>query len=203
MDLGLSGLFLWLMVLYVSITVHEFMHAWTANYLGDPTAKAMGRVSLNPIAHIDPFGTVLLPLLLLISSGGAFAFGYAKPVQINPLNFKNHRLGEALTSVAGPAGNLFLMLVFAALYKLLPNQNLLFSSLMLMFVQLNAVLMVFNLLPIPPLDGSKVLYSFFPNSKLIGIFESYGPFILIPLVLLFGSYIIRPIVNLIFALLGI
>ena len=67
MDLGLSGLLLWLMVLYVSITVHEFMHAWTANYLGDPTAKSMGRVSLNPIAHIDPFGTVLLPLLLLIS----------------------------------------------------------------------------------------------------------------------------------------
>jgi Zn-dependent protease len=203
MDTSIILIGVWLFALYASITVHEFMHAWTANYLGDPTAKALGRVSLNPLAHIDMFGTVLLPLLLLFSTGGKFVFGYAKPVPINPNNFKNRSLGEALTSIAGPAGNLLLLLVFTAIYKFIPGQNEIFQAMTLIFIELNVVLMVFNLIPVPPLDGSKLIYSLFPNAKWVDTYETYGPFILIPVVILFGPYIIEPIITAILAFLGI
>lgn len=203
MNTTLILIIIWVIALYVSITVHEFMHAWTANYLGDPTAKALGRVSLNPLAHIDLFGTVLLPLLLLFSTGGRFVFGYAKPVPINPNNFKNRGLGESLTSLAGPAGNLLLLLFFTAIYKFIPNQTEVFRGLSLVFIELNVVLMVFNLIPVPPLDGSKLVYSLFPDAKWIDKYEAYGPFILIPLVIFFGPYIIEPIISTILSFLGV
>lgn len=199
--MDLVSLLLWLTALYASLTAHEFMHAWTASYLGDDTARMAGRVTLNPFAHIDPIGTVLMPILLLVLSGGNFTFGYAKPVPINPNRFKNVKLGEALTSVAGPVGNLILALLFTAVYKFLPGQNSLFSAFLLVIIQLNLVLMTFNLIPIPPLDGSKVLLAFFPNSKFIYKLESYGPFLLFPLILILGSYIIGPVLNILMQLL--
>lgn len=203
MDTSIILIGVWLFALYVSITVHEFMHAWTANYLGDSTAKDLGRATLNPLAHIDMFGTVLLPLLLLFSTGGKFVFGYAKPVPINPNNFKNQSAGEALTSIAGPAGNLLLVLFFTLVYKFVPNQSEIFSAMTLIFIELNVVLMVFNLIPVPPLDGSKLVYSMFPNAKWIDKYEAYGPFILIPIVIFFGGAIIQPIISAILGFLGI
>jgi Zn-dependent protease len=199
METGTITLIFWLTALAVSITFHEFMHAWAADYLGDPTPKAAGRVSLNPIAHVDPIGTILLPIIMALTTG--FVFGYAKPVPINPNNFKNYRIGQALTAVAGPLANLVLVLIFAGLYKLLPGAGL-FSIFLVVMIELNVVLMVFNLLPVPPLDGSKLLYTFLPF-EMIRKLESYGPFILLPLIIIFGGAIIYPIISFILSLLGI
>lgn len=191
----------WIGALMISITFHEFMHAWSANYLGDPTPKAAGRMTLNPIAHIDPIGTIIMPLLLILA--GLPAFGYAKPVPINPLNFKNYRLGQAVVSLAGPISNLILLLIFAIVYKFLPSKESLFAVFVINIIIVNIVLMIFNLLPIPPLDGSKVLYSILPSSVSIQKLETYGPFILIPFIFLFGGIILGPIISFILSVLGI
>lgn len=190
----------WLFALFTSITFHEFLHAWSANYLGDPTPKAMGRVSLNPIAHVDLFGTILIPIILIIMNTG-FVFGWAKPVQINPNNFKNYRVGQALTAIAGPLANLILILVFTALFKLFPSSGL-FSVFLLIMIQINIILMVFNLIPVPPLDGSKVLYLFLPFEAMRKL-EILGPIILLPVLILFGGGIIWPLVSLITNILGL
>lgn len=194
---------LWLSALFISITVHEFMHAWTADYLGDPTPRAAGRVSLNPIAHIDPIGTILVPFVLILIGGPVF--GWAKPVPINPLNFKNHRLGELLTSIAGPLANLTMLLIFAAIYRFLPTaqKGSVFASFILFIIVINAILMLFNLIPIPPLDGSKVLYAILPDSTALRQFEAYGIFLLIPLIIFFGPVVIGPAINFVLRILGI
>ncbi|MDD3480756.1 MAG: site-2 protease family protein [Patescibacteria group bacterium] len=199
MNIEIITIIFWLTALFVSITVHEFMHAWTANYLGDPTAKALGRVSLNPIAHIDPIGTVLLPLVMVLTTG--FVFGWAKPVQINPNNFRNYRVGQALTAIAGPFANLVMILLFTAIYKLMPESGL-FSIFLIILIELNVVLMVFNLIPVPPLDGSKVLYMFLPFETIRKL-EMYGPFILLPLLIFFGGAIIFPVISFILGSLGL
>lgn len=199
-DNSIITIIFWLVALFASITFHEFMHAWSANYLGDPTAKLAGRVSLNPLAHVDIFGTVLVPLLLILVGGPVF--GWAKPVPINPNNFKNYRKGEVLTSIAGPMANLILLLVFSLIYRLLPNKESLFGILVLNFVVINTILMVFNLIPIPPLDGSKILYGFLPFETIRKI-EVYGPFFLIPFIFLFAPAVLGPIVNLVLSILGI
>jgi Zn-dependent protease len=154
-----------------AIVVHEVAHGFVANKLGDPTAKSQGRITLNPLKHIDPFGTVLLPIILAVFGGPVF--GYAKPVPYNPRYFKNIKVGEVLTGLAGPASNLLMALLGAGvaaglvLFSLPPSELLFWVRVALqMFVLINLYLMFFNLLPIPPLDGSSLIVPFLPKKAL-------------------------------------
>lgn len=179
--------------LLLAITVHEFSHAWVASYLGDPTAKRAGRVSLNPLVHLDPLGTIMLLLV---------RFGWGKPVPINPNNFKNPRLGSALTAVAGPTSNFLLANLLALVYKLGSFSGTSAGTFLLLAIYMNLVLMIFNLLPIPPLDGSKFFALFFPaldNPKI----EIYGPFVLIAFILVGGATFIIPVIQFILKFMGI
>lgn len=143
-----------LAVVFYSIIIHEISHAWVASWLGDDTAKRQGRLSLNPLKHIDIFGTVVLPLLLYFSAG--FVFGYAKPVPINPYNFRDYKRDSGLTALAGPISNICIAVLFTLLYHLGSGLAII-PQLALMVVYLNLLLAFFNLIPVPPLDGSKVL----------------------------------------------
>jgi len=174
----------WVVAIMVSLTVHEFMHAWTANYLGDDTAKLSGRLTLNPIPHLDPIGSIALLL---------FGFGWAKPVPINPNRFKNPRMGNALTSIAGPMANLIMAIVFSVIYRFIPGQKEMFTFFVYFMIFLNVRLMIFNLLPFPPLDGSHLLSLVIRDPKKMMIFESAGVFLLIPVILFAGPFIITPL----------
>lgn len=190
-------LLFWLAALLVAVTVHEFMHAWTANYLGDPTARMQGRISLNPLVHLDFLGTIMLLL---------FKFGWGKPVQVNPNNFKNPKLGWAIVSAAGPLSNFVTAAFLSIPLKFLPLSGTIMGELLSITILLNIILMVFNLIPIPPLDGSKVLYAFLPSSIDTRQLESYGPFLLIGLVFFGGgilSSIMVPAISSILSILGI
>lgn len=180
--------------LLLAITVHEFSHAWVANYLGDPTPKRAGRVSLNPIRHLDALGTLMLFLV---------RFGWGKPVPINPNNFKNPRLGSALTAVAGPTSN-FLMANLLALILKLSNISTItpLGTFLLLTIYLNLILMIFNLLPIPPLDGSKFFALFFPSLE-SRKFEMYGPFILVAFILVGGGTFISPVIQFLLRIMGL
>jgi len=151
------------LVIY-SIILHEIAHAYAAFRLGDPTAAMQGRLTLNPLKHIDPFNTVLLPMLTYYF--GRFIFGGAKPVPINPYNFRNMRKGMMITGIAGPAVNLALVLVFAGLHRLAGMMSFLapgFSVIFFLVGLWNMLLLAFNLIPVPPLDGSRVVSYFLPR----------------------------------------
>lgn len=196
----------------VAITFHELSHGFIANRLGDPTARMLGRLTINPFAHIDIFGTVILPLMLLIFTNGQFVFGYAKPVPVNPMNFKNPRRGMAITAAGGPITNLILavlsilllrFLVFplsGVLPEVMAGKTLIPLALMLeASVTINVVLAAFNLLPIPPLDGGRVFVGLLPQRQAIS-FSKIEPFGFIIVVILIAtgiaSYFVIPLVNL-------
>ncbi|MEM2175586.1 MAG: site-2 protease family protein [Candidatus Micrarchaeia archaeon] len=167
------------------LSFHEFMHAYVAYKLGDPTAKFAGRLTLNPLKHLDLIGTIALFF---------FRIGWAKPVPINPYNFSDMKKGVILTSLAGPAANFFLAMVFGILYRLINPTSLFFNLFLTSFVIYNLILAFFNLLPIPPLDGSKIFMYILPykyRERYMEI-ESYGFYILIGLIFL-GSLIGIPI----------
>ncbi|MHB8804982.1 MAG: site-2 protease family protein [Coriobacteriia bacterium] len=187
-----------------AIVLHEVSHGYVSYRLGDPTAKMKGRLSLNPIKHVDPFGTVLLPLLLWF--GGGPVFGYAKPVPINPGYYKDYRKGMLLTGLAGPATNLTLAVAAGLLVRILmPLGDLATGSgidptftvlgwvvyALFFFAQINLVLMFFNLIPIPPLDGSRVLPIFLSDKALMKYHEveRYGILIFFAVVLLLPNYL--------------
>jgi Zn-dependent protease len=199
MDEFFSIIFYFLIIIPSSI-IHEYAHGWMAQRLGDPTARYAGRLTVNPLAHIDWWGTILLPLMLFFGTGGRFMFAYAKPVPYNPYNLKNQRWGPVLVSIAGPLSNLLLALCFALVLRIFPDSSLTFF--MQIIVYANILLMVFNLVPIPPLDGSKLLFAIIPDSmKSLKItLERYGFAILIFFVL-FLFDLISPIIDLIFNLL--
>lgn len=175
-----------------AIVIHEVSHGYVSYLLGDPTAKMRGRLSLNPIKHIDPFGTVLLPLLLAIS--GAPVFGYAKPVPINPNYYRDYRKGMLLTGLAGPTTNLVMATVSGLLVRLLGGASTINASgtlgivtlVLFLFAEINLVLLFFNLIPIPPLDGSRVLPIFLSDRALQSYHkvERYGILIFFVVVLL-------------------
>lgn len=153
-------------VVIMSVVVHEVSHGAVANALGDPTAKDLGRLTLNPLKHLDPFGSVLLPLLLSFTG---FIFGYAKPVPYNPANLRNRRWGPALVGLAGPFANLALAVLFGlALRAVAAAPGLaagsLLPSLLAAVVVVNLALAIFNLIPVPPLDGHWLLMTFLPAS---------------------------------------
>lgn len=195
-------LIFFLSILLFSITFHEYCHAWAADKLGDPTAKELGRLTINPLAHIDPFGTVILPLTLFFLSGGSFTIGWAKPVPINPNQFKNPKKDLKWIGASGPLANLILATLLALLVHLgFPGKDLL-----LLGIFINLLLAVFNLLPIPPLDGSRIVASFLPPQTALNYLkiEPYGFFIVIALVYLgFFRLFLIPIVTLLFNLLGL
>jgi Zn-dependent protease len=181
----------------IAITFHEVAHGLVAYRLGDPTAKFMGRLTLNPLAHIDKIGTILMPIMLLILTNGQFVFGYAKPVPINTANFKDPKKHMALSAAAGPVMNISLAVISALLIKIiipvlayiLPAgfANAVVEPLTLMLlssIKWNVLLAVFNLIPIPPLDGGRVLVGLLPHRQAIAYsrIEPYGMFIVILLI---------------------
>lgn len=163
-----------IVALIISIILHEMAHGHAANALGDPTARLQGRLSPNPLVHIDPLGSVLLPALLILGNAG-FVFGWAKPVPYNPYNLNNQKYGEALVALAGPAINVFIALVFAMLIRLADPLGISasFVSLATYIVYLNLLLALFNLIPLPPLDGSKILPVLLP----FGVATRYRTFV--------------------------
>lgn len=191
-------------ILIFSIVIHEVSHGMMANYLGDPTAKYAGRLTLNPIKHLDPIGSVFLPLILILIRS-PFLIGWAKPVPINPYNFQDQKYGEAKVGMAGPAANIILAVIFGLLLRFLPlgytlsAQNL--KLLLGYIVWINLLLAIFNLIPIPPLDGSHVLFTFLPSGyENVKIFlHQYGFFILLFVIFFFFQWLI-PVVNWVFNL---
>lgn len=148
-------------ILILSIVAHEVAHGIAALWQGDPTAKYAGRLTLNPISHIDMVGSIIVPLICVVSGAG-IVFGWAKPVPINPYNFRNQRWGEALVAGAGPFVNIVIALIFTALIRIY-DFGIQFTELAIGIIVINVVLAIFNLIPIPPLDGSKILFSVLPQ----------------------------------------
>lgn len=188
-------LLFYFLVLMPGAMLHEYGHAWMATFLGDPTPKLQGRLSLNPLAHIDWFGTVLLPLIFLMSGSGFF-FAYAKPVQFNPYNLKNARWGDAAVAIAGPGMNILLAIIFAVLYHLVSASGLM-ATFFAVVVIANIMLALFNLIPIPPLDGSHILKAFLPAKwyPQIALWERYGLWVLLALIFLGGGQYLAPIIE--------
>lgn len=190
-----------LLIILFSVVIHEYMHGWMADHLGDPTARDAGRLTLNPIAHIDLWGSILMPALIYLSLGSGFIFGYAKPVPFNPYNLHDQKYGSAKVAIAGPLANLSVALFLGLLLRFFNGFSAELIMLIAVIIQTNLVLFIFNLLPIPPLDGSKVVASFLPRSwqeKFIDL-EQYGMFFIL-LFVLFGFSLIIPIISLLFNL---
>ena len=193
-----------LVILLVSVIIHELAHGYVAYSLGDPTAKYAGRLTLNPLKHLDLFGSILLPLLLFIA-GSPFLFGWAKPVPVNPYNFSDKKYGEIKVSAAGPASNLAIALVFGLILRFIPSAILLgnpgIEMAITVIVYINIWLAIFNLIPIPPLDGSWILFSFLPASmkNVENFLRQYGIVILV-LLILFGGFFWSSITAYIFQL---
>ena len=193
-----------IVVILLSLTVHEFSHGWVAAKLGDPTAKLSGRLSLNPIAHIDPIGTIALPVLMAIMHGPIF--GWAKPVPVNPLYFRRDitmRKGMLLVAAAGPVSNIILGTLGAVALGLLFRTGIVIPGahgyvylFFYYFIFINLLLAFFNFIPIPPLDGSKILYGLFPENmaRKYAEIERYG-FILLLLIIVtpIGQLLLSPI----------
>ena len=190
-----------ILVLLFSVIIHEVFHGLAALRLGDDTAERLGRLTFNPIKHLDPLGSVILPLFLVLT-GSNFIIGWAKPVPYNPLKLKNPRRDTALLALAGPLANFIIALIFGILIRII-IATASFVALIPFFVvivQVNLVLGIFNLMPIPPLDGSKILFYFFPSHKLEFFFSQYGIVILLLFIMFAGNFIIFPLLKLLFYL---
>lgn len=185
-----EGLSLLTSILAIGIAVvfHEVAHGYVAYWLGDPTAKYAGRLSLNPLKHIDLWGTIIIPGILLLTQAGVL-FGWAKPVPVNYYNLKHGKYGPLIVALAGPAANLLILIICGALFRISP-ENTALPYLFLMIGLTNTFLMLFNLLPIPPLDGSKILFIFLEKRPdIIMMLERYGMFVVFGLIILFPGFL--------------
>jgi Zn-dependent protease len=202
LDINFAQIFIAFAVLLFSLTVHEMAHAWTADALGDPTARLLGRVSLNPIVHADLFGTVIFPLVAMVS--GAPLLGWAKPVPVNGRQLRHPRRDFMLVAAAGPASNLVLAVTAAVLLALLPvspqtlgepTVSVPLAAILSQVMRLNVLLAVFNMVPIPPLDGGNVLAGLLPATLAMSFnrIRPYGFILLYALILTNGfDYIVVP-----------
>lgn len=187
----LQRIVIWLIPLVFAITVHEVAHGWVAKKFGDHTAYKLGRLTLNPIKHIDLIGTIIIPIVLLVLSQGRFTFGYAKPVPVDPRNMRNPRRDMALVALAGPVSNFIMAILWGLILKLgivMRMSGNEFGPLILQLglagININLVLGILNLIPIPPLDGSRVVSSFLTGTAAIryNSLERWGFFILLALI---------------------
>ena len=201
------GILKFIIILIIAIVPHEYAHGWVANKLGDPTAKDAGRLTLNPLKHVDPFGTIILPgiLLTLMYLGmNRFLFGWAKPVPVNFARLNNPKRDMILVAIAGPITNIFIAIIFIQLLKfdIFPTN----ASFLQTAIFLNVLLAVFNMMPIPPLDGSRVVMGLLPRSLAIAYMrlEPYGMLIVFAL-FYFGLFekIVLPLVYLLGQWLGV
>ena len=193
-----------LIILFFSIIVHEYFHGYIALKSGDPTAKYAGRLTFNPIPHIDIVGTIIIPIFLIIS-GSSFLFGWAKPVPVNPANFKNPALDSVKVSAAGPLSNLGLAIGFAVMIILFGNISPVLTRAFHFGIFINLLLAVFNLIPVPPLDGSHILEYFLPYEWKIKYarIQQYGFLILILIIMTPLFSVIISIVYFLYGLINI
>ena len=191
-------------VLIMSVVIHEVSHGYAASFLGDETARYQGRLTLNPVKHLDFVGSILVPSISYFLGG--FIFGWAKPVPYNPYNLRPGRWSEAAVAAAGPASNIILALIFGILLRVTISMETswatpAFVQITAMIVFINILLAIFNLMPIPPLDGSKLLFAFFPDKlfQIRGFFERYG-LILVLFFIFFLWQFISPVIGILFRL---
>lgn len=200
-DADIIQMFFSIAVLIFSVVAHEVSHGYMAQYLGDPTARLAGRLTMNPVKHIDPMGSIFVPIITSLLSPG-FIFGWAKPVPYNPYNLKDQKWGEAKVAIAGPLTNIGLALVFAMFIRLgIDTLTPDMLKLMYMIVYINITLGVFNMVPIPPLDGSKVLMSVLPyRYRYIGEYLERYALVLILIFAFFLWEFLLPLVHGLFRL---
>lgn len=192
-----------IIVLIFSAIIHEVSHGFVAHSLGDPTAKDMGRLTLNPLKHMEWFGSFLFPIMMYFGTAGRLIFGWAKPVPYNPNNLKDPRWDSVYIALAGPLSNFVIAIIFGLFLRFIPfGSNAAFAflpELFILIVYINIMLGVFNLVPIPPLDGSKLLFAFFGDSQREAMqFLEQNGFILLLLFMLFGFQMILPIIHFLF-----
>lgn len=190
-----------LAILIMSVVIHEVAHGYAALFQGDHTAEYQGRLTLNPLKHLDLLGSIIIPILCLLTPGG-FIIGWAKPVPFNPYNLRNRRWGEAIVALAGPLSNISIALVFGLLIRFASHSlTPAFIYISVIIVTINLLLAIFNLMPVPPLDGSKILFSLLPSQG--GSFRAFleqNQLILSLLFIFFGWQYIAPIVSVVFTL---
>ena len=193
-----------LIVWLLALVIHEVSHGWVAESLGDSTAKDLGRLSLNPLNHLDPIGSVLVPLFLFLS-GSPILIGWAKPVPVNPYNLRDKKYGMLKVALAGPLANFLVAVFFALVIRFLPPSALSLIAFLQIIMTYNLLLGFFNLLPIPPLDGSQILFSLLPGkfSEIKDSLFKYGPLLLIFFVFFGFRYLIIFVSFISYLLLGI